>query len=390
MFSKRPGSVALAPAYGGIGRSRISWGAVLAGAVTALATSLLLSLLGVSLGAGWIQPFNIWTDLARLGTGAVIWQILNFALSMALGGYVAARLSGTHSHQDGELHGLTTWATAVVLGSLLFAQLVGGLAGLVGQGLGSFISRTVGDAETAARVIAPEVNLRAMADKLRQSLGSSDDLTTMRREQIGSEINALVQGSLGSELSDQDFTRLVALIAAESGITKDEAARRVTRLENDAKASRAQVAENARVAAETAAQGAGTAARALFTGLTAGLLASLVGAWFGTRHKRALHPPLDEEREAYAPAFAGRTAAYGARTSYESGEAARARYEETGHLASQYLRGISFPASKQDLLSLARSGHIDSRLLRAIERLPEGRYADANEVIEALDMALAP
>jgi Protein of unknown function (DUF2795) len=389
MFSKRPGSVGLAPAYWGIGRSRISWGAILAGAVTALATSLLLSLLGASLGAGWIQPFNIWTDLARLGTGAVIWQIINLALSMALGGYVAARLSGTHSHQDGELHGLTMWATAVLLGSLLFAQLVGGLAGLVGQGLGTFLGRTVGDAETAARVIAPEINLRAMADKLRQSLASSDDLTTMRREEIGSEISALVQSSLGSELSDQDFTRLVALVAAESGVTKEEAARRVTRLENDAKASRAQVAEKARVAAETAAQGAGTAARALFTGLTTGLLASLIGAWFGTRHKRALHPPHDEEREAYAPGYADRSSAHGARAYSERG-GGTVRHEDAGYLASQYLRGISFPASKQDLLSLARSGHVDSRLLRAIERLPEGRYADANEVIEALDMAHAP
>jgi hypothetical protein len=390
MLTKRPGSVGLPLAYGGISRSRISWGAVLAGAITALATSLLLSLLGASLGAGWIQPFNIWSDLARLGTGAVIWQILNLALSMALGGYVAARLSGTHSHQDGELHGLTTWATTVLLGTLLAAQLLVGLAGVVGQGLGTFLSRTVGDVETASRVMAPELNLRALADRLRQSLGTSNDLTTMSREQIGAEITSLVQSSLASELSDQDYTRLVDLVAAEAGVTKEEAARRVTRLETDAKANRTLVAEKARIAAETAAQGAGIAARALFTGLTTGLLAALIGAWFGTRHKRILHPP---EREALAPGYAeaGRTPAYGARSYYERGEAAdTSRYGEADHLASQYLMGISFPASKQDLLSLARSSRVDARVLRAIERLPEGRYASAREVIEALDMEHAP
>jgi hypothetical protein len=42
----------LAPAsYWGQSRSRISWGAVLAGAVVAVATTLLLSLLGAAMGA---------------------------------------------------------------------------------------------------------------------------------------------------------------------------------------------------------------------------------------------------------------------------------------------------------------------------------------------------
>src|SRR5262245_49909805 len=157
MMTKRPGSVQYVPANWGIGRSRISWGAVLAGALTALASSLLLSLLGASLGAGWIQPLNIWSDLARLGTGAVIWGIINLALSMLLGGYVAARLSGTHSHQDAELHGLTTWALATLLGALVTAWFLGGLAGVVGQGLGTIMNRTGGEAvDTAARLIAPE------------------------------------------------------------------------------------------------------------------------------------------------------------------------------------------------------------------------------------------
>ena len=35
---------------------------------------------------------------------------------MAFGGYVASRLSGTHSHLDGELHGITMWALATLIG----------------------------------------------------------------------------------------------------------------------------------------------------------------------------------------------------------------------------------------------------------------------------------
>jgi hypothetical protein len=52
----------------------------------------------------------------------------------------------------------------------------------------------------------------------------------------------------------------------------------------------AQAERNARVAADNVAHGVAVAARALFAALTLGLLGALIGAWFGTRHKRTLHP----------------------------------------------------------------------------------------------------
>ncbi len=386
MMTRWPGSGATIPANWGIGRSRISWGAVLAGAVTALATSALLGLLGAAIGVGWSQPFEPAT-LGRLSTGAVLWSIVNLALSMALGGYVAARLSGTHSHQDGELHGLTTWALAVLLGSWLLAQMLTGLGGLFGPGIGTLVSRAV-DPDAAARILVPEMNVRATIDRLRQSLSSSEDLTTTNREQIGNEINTLVQRIAGRDLAPQDYERLVALVAAESGLTREEAQRRVTRLDTEAKANRAQLAERARVAGEMAALGAGTAARALFTALTAGLLGALIGAWFGTRHKRELHPPLEStagtERERE------RTAAYGARGARERAEPMGVSvHDETGRLISQYLRGVTFPVTKQDLLRLARSGSARPALIQAIEAMPDGYYGSIDEVMEALDMAHA-
>jgi hypothetical protein len=388
MFNKGPGSAALAPGWGW-SRSRISWGAVLAGAAVAVASSMLLGLLGAALGAGWVQPFNLWNDIGRLGVGATLWQIVNLALSMLLGGYVAARLSGTHSHQDGELHGLTTWAVATLLGSLLLWQLLGGLAGMLGQGVGSAVSRVM-DTTGAARLIPQEFNIKAQTDRLRQSLGSSGDLTTMSHEQIGAEINSLVETSLTGDLSDQDHDRLVALVAAESGVTREEAARRVLRLENDAKESRTQVEQKVRAAAETVAQSTAIAARALFTGLTTGLLGALIGAWFGTLHKRTLHPQ-EYGREGYVPAYGARTAAYGTSgTAYERAEPMSVSvYDDTGRLVSQYLRGVSFPVSKQELLRMARSGSADADMLRAIERMPDRRYTSVHDVIEALGMAHA-
>src|SRR5262249_10040712 len=110
--------------------SRISWGAVLAGAVVAAATMILLSLLGVAFGASVINITQTTAaDLKSYGVGAGLWGAINMILSMAFGGYVPARLSGTHSHPDGELHGITGWAVALLLATGLPARFGTGAIG---------------------------------------------------------------------------------------------------------------------------------------------------------------------------------------------------------------------------------------------------------------------
>jgi hypothetical protein len=371
----------LAPTlHWGHNRSRISWGAVLAGAVVAVATTLLLSLLGAAMGASSIHALDTTsTDLANYGTGAAIWEIINVALSMAFGGYVAARLSGTHSHLDAELHGITVWAVAVLLGSVLLAQAVSGLIGTVWQGAGSVVSQAVGGAGAVSGVLPPEANPQAMIARLQQSLGNSGDPTTMSREQISAEIAPLVRRSvLSGNLSEADRNRLVDLVAAQSGVTKEEAARRVTGMENDAKATLAQAEQKTRAAADEVARTTATTARALFTALVLGLLAALVGAWMGTRHKRILHPASEHVHETLAPPYPTHT--FPERVEPSSVSA----YGDAGHLVSQYLRGVSFPVTKQDLLRLARTSGARSSLVHSIEAMAEGNYRNTDEVLRAL------
>jgi hypothetical protein len=346
------------------------------------------------MGAGSIHALDATaTDLSNYGTGAAIWEIINLALSMAFGGYVTSRLSGTHSHLDGELHGVTMWGIAVLLGSVLLAHALSGLLGLVGPGVGSVVSRTVGGpgavSGVVSGVIPPEVNPQAEIDRLRQSLSNSGDPTTMTREQIGAEIAALVRNSIpNGSLSEPDRARLVNLVAAQSAVTREEATRRVTRLEDDAKARLAQVEQKARVAADEVARSTATAARALFTALVVGLLSALIGAWLGTRHKRVLHPVVEH---AYHPVAEHTYAVHAvhepayARPLYERTEPSSVSvYDDTGRLVSQYLRGVTFPVNKQDLLRLARSRNAGSHLLQSIEHMADGSYANTDEVLRAL------
>jgi hypothetical protein len=362
----------------------MSWAGVFAGAVVAVATILLLNLLGAAMGAGSIRPLDATAaELSRFGIAAGIWEVINVALSMALGGYVTARLSGTHSHLDGELHGMTMWGLAVLIGAVLLAYATSGVVGLVGRGASSVVSSTVSGARGISGAGLAEVG-PAVTNRLMQSLSNSGDPTTMTREQINAEIAALVSGALyAGGITDADRSRLVDLVAAQFGITKEEAAQRVNRMESEARASLTQVEQKTREAADAVAAGTASAARALFTALVLGLLTALVGAWIGTRHKRVLHPVVEVGRDVHVPAYVAPTHA-GPMVHAMVGPSSISVYEDSGHLVWQYLRDISFPASKQDLLRMARSGNNEPSLLQSIEALPEGSYANANEVLRAL------
>lgn len=56
-----------------LGIKRISWAAIFGGALIALGIQLLLSLLGLGIGMGTIDPLQARSPMDGLGTGALIW-----------------------------------------------------------------------------------------------------------------------------------------------------------------------------------------------------------------------------------------------------------------------------------------------------------------------------
>src|SRR5262249_3633138 len=149
---------------------------------------ILLSLLGVAVGAGGLRfTQTTASDVASYGLGAGVWTAVNLAVSTAFGAYVAARLSGTHSHLDAELHGITVWAVGLLLMTVLLAQAVGGILGTVASATGS----TASGAASLAGVVAKEVGSPGLVDQLQQSLITSGDPTQMTRAQITIEIASL-------------------------------------------------------------------------------------------------------------------------------------------------------------------------------------------------------
>jgi hypothetical protein len=115
--------------------ARVSWGSIFAGAVIALATQIVLALIGVAIGLATLDPAtgNSPSGTA-LGTGAAIWLVISSLVSLFLGGYVAARLAGRF---NGWLHGLITWGTLTLLTLMLLTTAAGSLIGAA-SGLTNF------------------------------------------------------------------------------------------------------------------------------------------------------------------------------------------------------------------------------------------------------------
>lgn len=116
---------------------RVSWGSIIAGVVTVMAVSLLLTTLGAGLGFSLLSPQS--DDVINGADKAVlIWSVISIVLSLACGGFVAGRLAGA----DGTIHGFLSWATSLLVASVLSFAAAGGVLHMAGSAVGAAASAT--------------------------------------------------------------------------------------------------------------------------------------------------------------------------------------------------------------------------------------------------------
>src|SRR5437763_5645625 len=169
-------------AYYGFGRAyaRISWGAIFAGAVVAIATQLVLALIGGAIGLATLSPTTGQSPSSTtLGIGAAIWLVISSLISLFVGGYVAGRLGGTF---NGWLHGLATWATVTTLTLLLLATAAGGLVGAA-SGLGAF---AVSNSDKMSRTQLPPT-VQQQVDQLTTQARQNADQTAAQAQAMTPE-----------------------------------------------------------------------------------------------------------------------------------------------------------------------------------------------------------
>lgn len=118
-------------------RRRVSWGSIIGGVMTVLAVSVLLSLLGTSIGLYMFDPTSS-EPMSGIGTTVGIWTVVSLLISLFCGGYVAGKLAGA----DGAIHGFLVWATSLIITVILGIMLAVGAVKATANVLGSIASVT--------------------------------------------------------------------------------------------------------------------------------------------------------------------------------------------------------------------------------------------------------
>jgi hypothetical protein len=210
--------------------NRLSWSAIILGALAGAALSFIFVSFGVAVGLGVSSAAPTWRDASvALWLLSGLYLIFQAVVSFAVAGYIAGWLGGrsvgfgsltntldargpAHDHSDLSegLHGLAAWALAVVLGAAL--------AGIVGSATLARSDR----ADTSARTSAAEPLLSYELDRLFRAprRGANADLTAARAE-AG---RILLTSSSHRGVTNDDRTYLTQLV---SGAGAPDAERRV-------------------------------------------------------------------------------------------------------------------------------------------------------------------
>jgi hypothetical protein len=138
--------------------SRVSWGAVIAGAVLALAVSLVLTVLGTAVGLSASDS----VDGENLGRGAAIWAIVTTVVALFAGGYVTSQCVVGETKTESIVHGIIMWGVT-------FAILLWFAASGISSGFGAMMQ--VADVGATASQNASEDTWQRMA----QTAGVSQD-----------------------------------------------------------------------------------------------------------------------------------------------------------------------------------------------------------------------
>ena len=160
-------------------RSRVSWGALFAGVVIAVATQLLLGALGLAIGLSSMDPTG--DRAGSFGVGAGIWWLLSGLVALFLGGWTAGRLANAQPRLDGALHGFATWGLATLLSAWMVTSAVGGILG----GAWNVVSTT---ATTTAATAAARPDLADRASEALRDAGvdpaRTDDFVSRMRGEV--------------------------------------------------------------------------------------------------------------------------------------------------------------------------------------------------------------
>jgi hypothetical protein len=300
----------------------ISWRAIIAGTIAALALMLILNLIGMAIGLWSIEPTEENKPLSGLGTGSIIWWVLSNLIVLFTGGFVAARLGSSYMNLNGVLHGIMTWALYTIISAWLLTSIIGRIISGVGNVVGSVLSETgqvvsdqvgpmikdqfedidisLNDAkeefysileDTGKEELNPR-NLRNQGERAAQE-GAEEMRRTGRTDSTIEGIFSNARNIFDQSFEEIDQEALVNILVERTDMTEAEAQRMVENNIAEFEQARAEfqayleeTKAKAKETAEDVAEAAGDAAMYLALALLLGIAAAAGGGYLGVKHLR--------------------------------------------------------------------------------------------------------
>lgn len=274
----------------------LSWRAILAGAVAGLAIHILLTLLGLGLGVGSLEPVTDENPAAKLGMGATIAWCVSALIALWSGGYVAGRFVPASYRRSGCLHGFLVWSVATVLAVLIASStagaLVGGAAKVVGAAAKPVAAAASGVTDLAKDAVKQNSDaIGSYVDEALQSRGQNVDPSAAVRakREIGYALTQLF--APGSETSDQEKRAAVTRALTQAGVSEQDANRMLTewtasyeRMKADFQRMKTEAEAKAREAGEKASDAVASAAIWTFVAFLMGAIVASIGGKCGAAY----------------------------------------------------------------------------------------------------------
>ncbi len=276
--------------------SAVAWPAIIGGAFVAAAISLLLLTLGSGIGLASLSPWSgAGVNSTTFTVTAAIWLIVVQWLASAMGGYLTGRLRtrwlGMHTHEvffRDTAHGFLTWAVAAVVGAALLGSAVssvvsGGAHIAAGLTAGVAQGATQGATQGAAQGLGQSSGdvlggAGYYIDSLFRSGHPSANASS--GEVRGEAARILAMGLRNGEVPAADKAYLAQLVAAHTGLSPDDAQKRVDDVIAQAQAAETKIRE---AVDATRKAGSSLAFYTFFSMLVGAFIASAAAALGGSQ-----------------------------------------------------------------------------------------------------------
>ncbi len=274
----------VADAEGSSSQSAVSWAAVIGGAVGAIGITLLLVALGSGIGLSSVSPWSSANPTATTFTLlAAVWLIIVQWLSSAMGGYLAGRLRtkwvGVHTDEvffRDTAHGFLAWALASLVVVVFATSSVSSAVSAAGRA----VSGAAATVTQAAANLPPMQNGYVLDALFRKDQPDANASSQDAQAEAG---HIVARALADANLDPGDRTYLAKLIAARTGISQQEAEKRI----DDTMAQMKAAEDKAKQAADAARKASATGSFYLFFSMLIGAFIASVGGAIGGRQRDA-------------------------------------------------------------------------------------------------------